>query len=169
MAYHVSAEGSESAEEAEDFESQTNCIIRAISTNNGAPVSIDAIVQFLKSNWKVRAERQLEGDQLRRSTSIILDTNPCFDEEEPDLYVLGESARIPASPPKKLRAPRRVKAKEAEVEVVAEEKPKRGRPAGTNSPPPPGYTCACGATEPGRGPTCKWRKGPRGFLELMQR
>jgi hypothetical protein len=28
--------------------------------------------------------------------------------------------------------------------------------------PPPGFSCRCGATVPGKGPTCKWRKGPNG-------
>eukprot|EP01103_Thecamoeba_quadrilineata_P014167 TRINITY_DN4143_c0_g1_i2.p1 TRINITY_DN4143_c0_g1~~TRINITY_DN4143_c0_g1_i2.p1 ORF type:complete len:354 (+),score=48.29 TRINITY_DN4143_c0_g1_i2:519-1580(+) len=128
------------------YEPQADCIARAIIENQ-APCSEDQINSYLLENW-VRPST-MTNDEVKESARITLKTNPIFkrDTTDPSLYTVIDQKIL--GPFNKRRR------RDYEGSAIAEEEEE-------GAGPPVGYICQCGSSTPGKGPTCKWRKGSQG-------
>jgi len=139
---------------------------------HGGTCYLDDMYSYVENNWS--GGPKLSKDELQLNVNICLGTNPKFVEEPENSEYFQFSNKKKRRQQQqsgekkdsnKTDAPvdkRRKRNKEEET--TSSSNASRRRSGRTNSPPPKNYVCKCGATEPAKGFSAKWRKGPNGEL-----
>lgn len=124
------------------------CILRAIDAK-GEACTMDEIANYVQQNWP-SSSKFLEQD-IKENVRLVLTSNPKFyyDTIRPDYVLYNKRAHVKTSD-------------DSEHGRSVSKRSRRSSSMSRGETPPPNHVCKCGATTPGKGPTCKWRKGPNG-------
>jgi hypothetical protein len=162
--------------EEKNYKVLSVAISEAIEEHGGL-CHLDDIYSYLEENWNIPPlsdGAEYAKPEKEFQVRITLSTNPKFmeDSENPDFYFVtkkkrrGNSNRRDPEYEKKTknnnisRVTRRSRNDDESEEYEGFRE--NGRRSTRITSPPSDYVCKCGAKEPGKGPSSRWRKAPNG-------
>jgi len=155
------------------YDTQSNLVAQYLE-DKGGTATYEELSQYVVERFARKSgslpNEDLTDEEIKEAVKITLNTNPRFKfkKEKKNVYSLApvkkRKDRVGDDTTVKRRKRSELDLVDMEVEISDEES-KTGRSRRSSarnkraSSPPPGFVCKCGATTPGKGPTCKWRKG----------
>jgi len=155
------------------YDSQSNLAAQFLEEKGGT-AACDEISQYIVERFARRSgslpnAEDLTDEEIKEGVKITLNTNPRFKKEKKNVYSLAPIKKRKDRPVGDDTTVKRRKRSEldlVDMDVELSDEESKGRSSRRSSArnkratsPPPGFVCRCGATTPGKGPTCKWRKG----------